>query len=103
MLIIRNFDLIMFSLIIEQDKGSIINLFPFSFLIKGSNFLGFIICCFNNFLSLTIFKAFSFFEIKYNSFFLPIINRQLGMGLFGLSDPLIFSAQATFSGALTNR
>ena len=35
--------------------------------------------------------------------FLPIIKRQLGTGLLGLSDPLIFSVHATFSGALTNK
>ena len=31
-----------------------------------------------------------------------IISLELGTGLFGLSPPLIFSIQATFSGALIN-
>ena len=80
-----------------------INLLPFNFLIKFSNFSGFIICFLDNFLSLIIFKDFSFCVIKNSPLSVPIIKRQLGIGLFGLSDPLIFSTQATFSGALTNK
>ena len=98
-----NFDLIIFSFNKEQDKGSIINLWPFNLLIRSLNFFGFIICFLDNFLSLMIFKVFSFCVIKNNSLSFPIIKRQLGIGLFGLSDPLIFSNHATFSGALINR
>ena len=57
---ISNFDLIIFSLKTEQDKGSIINFLPFKFLIKSSNFSGFIICFLDNFLPLTILEAFFF-------------------------------------------
>jgi len=80
-----------------------INLLPLNFLIKSSNFSGFIICFSDNFLSLVIFEAFSFCVIKNSSLSFHIIKRQLGIGLFGLSDPRIFRAQATFSGALTNK
>ena len=79
------------------------NLFPFKLLIKSLKFFGSITCFFDNFFSLTIFEALSIWAIKNNSLFFPIINLQLGIGLLGLSEPLIFNIQATFSGALINR
>ena len=80
-----------------------INLLPFNFLIKSSNFSGLIICFLDNFLFLIIFEAFSFCVIKNSPLSFPIIKRQFGIGLFGLSDPRIFRVQAAFSGALTNK
>ena len=50
-----------------------------------------------------IFLTLFFFVIKNIFLSLPIINLEFGIGLLGLSNPLIFKSQATFSGALTNK
>ena len=76
------------------------NFFPFSFPIKSLNLLGLTICLFDIFPSLIISEAFCFSVIKKVSLVFPIIKRQFGIGLFGLSEPLIFKVHATFSGAL---
>ena len=55
------------------------------------------------FFSLIIFLALLFLVIKNNFLFLLIINLALGIGLFGLSYPLIFKSHAMFSGAVTNK
>ena len=55
------------------------------------------------FFSLIIFLILSFLVNNNNCLFFPIINLELGIGLVGLSYPLIFNNQATFSGALINR
>ena len=62
--------------------------------------MGFIIFLFDIFRSLIIFETFCFCVIKKISLVFPIIKRQFGIGLFGLSEPLIFKVHATFSGAL---
>ena len=79
-----------------------IKILPFlNFEIIFSNFFGSIICFFVIFLPEINFFNFSGLDIKKK--FLLIKIRQLGIGLFGLSKPLIFRSHATFSGALTKR
>ena len=77
--------------------------FPFKLSINFPNPFGSIIKCGFTFLSFNIFFVLFLFAIKY-IFFLSSNNKlQLGIGLCGLSYPLIFKSQATFSGAVINK
>ena len=98
-----NFFLKIFSKNIEQLLSSIIIL-PFSkLLINKRIFFGSITLFFLIFFCLIKFFAFFFSEIKKISILSLINKRQFGIGLLGLSYPLIFNNQATFSGALINK
>ena len=81
---------------------SIIKLLPLKFKIFFENSLILITCFRFIFFSLKSFLHFLISLIKKIFLFLLIINLALGVGLLGLSFPLIFKIQATFSGALTN-
>ena len=71
--------------------------------IRSLKSLGSIICEDFNFFSFINLETLFFFEIKKRLFFLSNNKWQFGIGLLGLSQPLIFNNQATFSGAVINK